>query len=104
MASAVPMFYDDVAQAINWAMFLLAVVLQAVAFVHCLLQRSDAFPVVGTLPKPGWLVILGVGTVLTLLLGTRMLIFMLIGIGAAALYLLDVRPGIRDATEGHGPW
>jgi hypothetical protein len=32
------------------------------------------------------------------------LIFSLIAIAAAALYLLDVRPGLRDISNGRGSW
>jgi hypothetical protein len=28
----------------------------------------------------------------------------MIGLAAAGVYLLDVRPGLRDVTDGHGPW
>ena len=48
-------------------MLLFSVVVQAVAFVHCLTQRADAFPAIGTLPKGAWLAIIGVCLLLTLL-------------------------------------
>ena len=44
-----------------------ALVIEGVAFVHCLTQRSDAFPAIGTLPRARWLAILGVCLLLTLL-------------------------------------
>jgi hypothetical protein len=31
-------------------------------------------------------------------------LFGLIAITVAAVYLLDIRPALRDAIDGHGPW
>jgi hypothetical protein len=81
-----------------------AVILGAVAFVHCITQRSDAFPAIGTLPKGGWLAILGVTLLLTLLTQGGYLLFPMIGIAAAMVYLLDVRVGLRDLSDGKGLW
>lgn len=107
MAVAAPIFYEDVRYFVNMALFLFALVIEGVAFVHCLTQRAEAFPAIGTLPKGAWLGIIGVTLVLTLLtfsVGGSGLLFIMIGIAAAAIYLLDVRIGLRDATDGHGPW
>jgi CHASE2 domain-containing sensor protein len=106
MAHSAPIFFDDVVRVLNLIVLLFSVVLQAVAFVHCLTQRADAFPAIGTLPKGAWLAIIGVCLLLTLLTGWRdpTIIFSLIGIGAAAIYLLDVRVGLRDLTDGKGFW
>lgn len=82
-------------------------VIEVVAFVNCLLQRADAFPVVGPLSKTAWLAILGGGILLTLvcsLSSWRFSLFTFVAAIAAALYLLDVRPALRDAAEGSGPW
>ena len=84
-----------------------ATVLEVVALVNCLTQRADAFPVVGSLSKNAWLAILGGATLLTLLctvIVVSLSIFAVIGIIAAAVYLLDVRPALRDATDGSGNW
>jgi 4-amino-4-deoxy-L-arabinose transferase-like glycosyltransferase len=98
------MWHAQVVGIINALLTLFAVVLGVVAFIHCATQRSDAFPAVGTLQKAAWLAIIGVATVMTLLTNTRFLLFHMITIGAAALYLLDVRPGLKDATNGNGNW
>jgi hypothetical protein len=100
------MWHLVVFEAINRLLTLFALVLGVVAFIHCATQRSDAFPAIGTLQKPAWLAIIGVSTVLALLTtgATFGLIFHLIAIAAAALYLLDVRPGLRDITNGRGSW
>lgn len=85
---------------IDLFLMLLAVVLAVVAFIHCAIQRADAFTAIGTLQKPVWLVIIGVSPLLTLVLP----FFQFVTFAAAALYLLDVRPGLRDATDGGNPW
>lgn len=100
------MWHLDVVTAINVLLTLFTLVIGVVAFIHCATQRSDAFPAIGTLQKPAWLAIIGVATVLSLLtIGAAFgLLFQLIAIGASALYLLDVRPGLRDIADGRGSW
>ena len=104
MANAAPIFYLDVRAIVDLLLFFVALVVEGVAFVHCLTQRAEAFPAIGTLPKGAWLGIIGVALLLTALSLTAISIFALIGITAAGIYLLDVRVGLRDATEGQGPW
>ncbi|MEE6259316.1 DUF2516 family protein [Plantactinospora sonchi] len=104
MANAAPLFYADVVFVINLVLTVFALVVQGVALVHCITQRSDAFPAIGTLPKGGWIAILAVCLVLTLLLRGPISLFALIGIAAALIYLLDVRVGLRDLTDGKGFW
>jgi hypothetical protein len=104
MAFSAPLFYLDVILVLNLLVLLIAVVLGAVSFVHCLTQRADAFPAIGTLPKGAWLAILGITLLLSLLTGTRFLIFPLVGIAAGMIYLLDVRVGLRDLSDGKGFW
>ncbi|MGA8115513.1 MAG: DUF2516 family protein [Actinocatenispora sp.] len=82
-----------------------ALVLELFAFVHCAFQRGDAFKAVGTLPKGVWLAITGGAAALTLLLGIGPVsLLALIGVIAGAVYTLDVRPALKDATNGNGPW
>lgn len=76
---------------------LFAFVLGLIAFVHCALQRADAFPAIGTFQKPAWLAIIGVTTLLAWL-GFPLLT--LVALAASAFYLLDVRTGLKDLTEG----
>lgn len=104
MATAAPIFYDDVLFVINLVILVFALIVEGVAFVHCLTQRSDAFPAIGTLPKGAWLAILGVCLLLTLLGRGVISIFGLVGIAAGLIYLLDVRVGLRDLTDGKGFW
>lgn len=104
MAHAAPLFYVDVIFVINLVLTVFALVIQGVALVHCVTQRSDAFPAIGTLPKGAWIAILAVCLVLSLLTRGAFSLFVLIGIAAALIYLLDVRVGLRDLTDGKGFW
>jgi hypothetical protein len=90
MAIAAPLFVDTVVFWINRLLLIFALVIEVVSFVHCLIQRPDAFPAINTLPKAGWLALIGGSMLVTLLSGS--------------VYLLDVRPALRDAAAGGGPW
>lgn len=78
--------------------------LSVVALAHCALQRPDSFTMAGPLSKGVWLAILA-GTLLLTALGFGgggLGIFGIIGLIAALVYLLDIRPSIRDG--GSNPW
>ncbi|MBL7254598.1 DUF2516 family protein [Paractinoplanes lichenicola] len=104
MASSAPIFYADVVGYLNLLVLILSLVVQAVALIHCLTQKGDGFQAIGTLPKGAWAAILAICIVLTLLLQSAIGIFGLIGIAAALIYLLDVRPGLKDLSDGKGFW
>ena len=106
MALAV-IFYTDVAFVLTTLIMIVLVVVEVVALINCLTQRADAFPVVGSLSKNAWAGILAGSALVTLacfLLGQGVSIFAFAAITAAAIYMLDVRPALRDATDGSGGW
>jgi|SRR5690606_17680732 len=104
MATAAPWVFV-VISFINGALLLLTLGIGLTAFVHCLLQRADAFPAIGTLSKPIWLALIGVTFLLSWLLAAGgVSLFSLIAAGVSLVYLLDVRPALRDVTDGRGPW
>ena len=81
---------------VGYVLFVLqiAVVVTAVyAFVHAALQRPDAYTAADKLTKPVWLVILGIGALLALVLGIT---GVAIAAVAAGVYLVDVRPKILE--------
>jgi hypothetical protein len=88
---------------VDRAILVVVLVVEIVAFVNCLTQRSEAFPVVGSIPKGGWLAITFAAIFFTLFLGLFS-IFGWVAVAAALVYLLDVRPALRDAVDGHGSW
>ena len=94
---------------LNLAIYIFSLVIGVFAFGHCIVQRPDAFQAINTLPKGGWLALTGGGVLVTLLsfpyakdVGPGLL--GLIAITIAAIYLLDVRPALGEAVDGHGPW
>ena len=85
------------------------------AFVDAIRRPAPAFVAASKQTKPIWLVILGVATVIGLwssTLGGPNLISLLpiLAFVAAAIYLTDVRPRVRDFKGGssssgpYGPW
>jgi hypothetical protein len=93
-----------ITEALDLAVFVLALVLMVWAFIHVSMQRPDAFTAIGGLQKHHWMGLLGALFLLTLLLdylgGLRLVTY--VGIGAALYYLLDTRRGLKDVSEG--PW
>jgi hypothetical protein len=109
MAMAATMhFYEYVISYFQLALYIFALVIEVVAFAHCLVQRPDAFSAINTLPKGAWLALTGGSILITLIfLASSKDVTSLLGmitITIAAVYLLDVRPALRDAVDGHGPW
>jgi len=86
---------------IGIALSVAAFALELFAFVDAARARSAAFPVVGRLSKPVWLVILGVAMALAVLsFGNPVGLVSLIGAAAAIFYLVDTRPKVRQVGSG----
>jgi Protein of unknown function (DUF2516) len=90
-----------------------AFVVAAWAFVDAITRPAQAFPAVGKLTKPIWLLILGVAFVLGLYAaayGGSTGMLSVISFVAASVYLLDVRPKVREVGKSssrrgpYGPW
>ena len=103
--AATPIVVFDVVYYTNYALAIGGLVITLLACVHCLLQRPEAFAAIGTFSKGVWMLLTG-GSVLAALisLAPDLGILGLIAVTIAAIYLLDVRPALRDAVDGHGPW
>ena len=81
---------------VGYVLFALQLVVLATAvyaFVHAAMQRPDAYTAAEKLTKPVWLVILGVGVLLALVL---CITGVAIAAVAAGVYLVDVRPKILE--------
>jgi len=85
------------------------------AFVDAVRRPTAAFPAVGKQTKPIWLVILGVAAVIGLWSSTLggpnlVSLFPIVAFVAAAIYLTDVRPKVKEFKDGssssgpYGPW
>ncbi len=96
------------------ALSLAALAVEAWAFIDAIRRPGPAFLAAGKQTKPIWLIILGVATVIGLgysTLGGLSLIGILplAAFVAAAIYLTDVRPKVREFRGGtssgpYGPW
>jgi hypothetical protein len=83
---------------IDWA----AVPVGVFAFVHALLQRSDAFTAVNKMTKPAWLGITGGGTAAVALFRFYDfgMMFWIAGLVAVLVYIVDVRPRLIEVQRG----
>ncbi len=82
-------------QVLFWAL----VALRAWAFIDCLTRKAAAFPAANKLTKPAWLGILAVCELLGIVIPS--LLFWMLSIIAATVYLADVRPAVREITGGN---
>src|SRR5262245_35478979 len=103
LAAHGPDFSHPVIFWVKNSLLLVVLVVELVAFIHCRTRLAEALPVVGWIRKGGWLGLTGGSFFFTLLL-VSFPIFGLVAIAAALIYLLDVRPALRDAVDGHGSW
>jgi hypothetical protein len=72
------------------------------ALVDCAMRRTPAFPAAGKLTKPAWLAITG-GAMLIQWLFAALSIFGIAAIVASIVYLVDVRPAVKE-VQGGGRW
>ena len=96
------------------ALAVAAFVVEAWAFGDAIFRPAQAFPAAGKQTKPIWLIILGVAFVLGLysaLYGGVTGLLSVIAFVAAAIYLADVRPKVKEFKRGrsssmgpYGPW
>jgi hypothetical protein len=96
------------------ALAVAAFVVETWAFVDAIIRPAPAFAAAGKQTKPIWLIILGVAFVLglyTAAYGGVTQILAVIAFVAAAIYLVDVRPKVREFKRGrsthngpYGPW
>lgn len=72
------------------------------ALIDCLTRKVAAFPAVDKLTKPAWVAMLAVGDVVGYFLSQSQPvgIFALITTVLASVYLADVRPAVREISEG----
>jgi hypothetical protein len=96
-----------------WVLLLCAFVIEAWAFFHALFQPASAFTAASKQTKPIWLIITGLAFLIGIggAIGYLQLfgIFPIIAFVAAAIYLVDVRPKIKQVKPGqrqgpYGPW
>jgi len=69
------------------------------AFVDALVRPAQAYVAAGKLTKPAWSLILGLTVAVALVWPSVIGIFSIVGIVAAFVYLLDVRPALVSVTR-----
>jgi uncharacterized membrane protein YfcA len=73
------------------------------ALIDCVSRPTNAFPAAGKLTKPAWLAITAIALLLGFISGTFG-IFGLAAIVASIVYLVDVRPAVREVQGGGTRW
>lgn len=78
------------------ALALLAI--KAYAFASSLMFSSEAYDAAGKLTKVAWVAITGLGFAAAVLIGSVLNLIGLVATIAALVYILDVRPALREVT------
>ncbi|HEY0539476.1 MAG TPA: DUF2516 family protein [Actinoallomurus sp.] len=98
-----------------WAVAIVAFVVEVWAFIDAVRRPAAAYSAAGKLTKQLWLIILGVALLFGLAGAVQLISIIqmlpVIGFIAAAVYLADVRPAVRQYGGGgssssgpYGPW
>ncbi|MET8058937.1 DUF2516 family protein [Streptomyces microflavus] len=81
-------------------LYLGMLVLAVVAFVFAATAREDAYRAADKKKKSFWLVILGVAVAVNLLI--PLLFLQLAGVVASIVFMVDVRPALKEVSGGGG--
>ncbi len=73
----------------------------AFAFLDAAVRREDAYRAADKRTKPFWLIILGLSAVVIAILPI-LSILPLVGLVATIVYMVDVRPAVREISGGSG--
>ncbi len=105
-----PDIFGQFQSLVAFALYIGALGLAGYALIDAVRVPPQAFPSAGKLTKNIWLIILGVATAVIFVLNP-LNILGLAAVIAAAVYLVDVRPAVkqtgggRGANDGpYGPW
>jgi hypothetical protein len=90
---------NEIQRWLNHAIELVLLVFFVWAFVDCVTRKAAAFPAAGKLTKPAWIGIILITALFSLLLQLD-LVFSVLLVVAPLVYLVDVRPAIREVTGG----
>ena len=86
-----------------WWLVTAVMVFKIVALIDAATRREDAYRAADKRTKPFWLAVLGLAVVLDLLFTDTIFgIFVIVGLVAAIVYMVDVRPAVRAISGGGG--
>jgi hypothetical protein len=79
--------------------FFVLLAVKVFAFVDALVRPTQAYVAAEKLTKPAWLLILGLTVATALVWPSVIGLLSIVGIVAAFVYLLDVRPALASVTR-----
>ncbi|MEB8340529.1 DUF2516 family protein [Streptomyces endophyticus] len=86
---------------VMWLLSMALIIFSGFALVDAAIRREDAYRAADKKTKPFWLIILGIVFVVNLLF--PILSFLpIIGLIATIVYMVDVRPAVRQISGGGG--
>lgn len=86
-----------------WWLVSAMILFKLFAFIDAATRREDAYRAADKKTKQFWLIILGLAIGLDLLLGASVFnLISLAGLVAAIVYMVDVRPAIKQLIGGNG--
>ena len=83
-----------------WLINIAILALAVFAFVDSAMRREDAYRAADKQTKPMWLIILGITVLVNLLV--PMILLQIIGLVATIVYIVDVRPALKQVMGGRG--
>lgn len=90
----------------DYVIYYALIALRVWALIDCLTRRTAAFPAVDKLTKPAWVAILLISGLLGTFFSSPLYpsgvvsVFSLASVIVAAIYLADVRPAVREISNG----
>jgi pyrroline-5-carboxylate reductase len=100
-----PFFADNVVAVITRILQVVGAGTALYALVHSVSQRADAFTAAGKLSKPAWVGINAAALLVTVLSGVGPgSILGIIAVTAVLVYIVDVRPAVREVSGGGSSW
>ncbi len=104
--------FGTVQSLISWALLLAGLGIKGFAFVDALRTDAQAYPYAGKRTKGLWLAITGVALAVNIVVINPLSFLNIIGVVGALVYLVDVRPAVKQYRAGgsqqnmgpYGPW
>jgi hypothetical protein len=95
-------FFGGVQSLVYLVLLVASLGVKGYAVFDALRRPADAFPYAGKLSKPAWLGITGVALAVNVVLLNPLQILNVVGVVAAIVYIVDVRPAVSQYRAGGG--